>query len=213
MTIVEQIAVSEARPLIDQLLLEQLAYPEIVKKVAEKKEIIFTAEDIERYHKESYKSGDSPLRQVIQVTQDLSNGEPPALDEFSKLSMHFSFKKTNEDLDLIYERIRDLRAGARVNLDDPTYDRRIKEYLSQAEAIRTRVYRHQYEQIRHAVLLTVGKKICMAAISILMPYIHKDYRAEAMRKFQSAVEPMLDIRSVPDIPVDVAAEPIPEKAP
>ena len=204
MTIVERISISEARPFIDQLLLINEPSGSVSRKVAEKYGVLFEPSAIEQYRQELSKSGDNPLQQIVKVTQDISNNEMPPTDEFSKLSLNFSFQKTNEDLDLIYARVRSLRAHAEANPDDPTFDRRIKDYLSQAEAIRTRVFRHQYEQIRHAILLTVGKKLCTAAISILIPYIHKEHKAEAMRRFQSAVESLLDIKSVPDMPADIA---------
>jgi len=208
MNIVDKIVTSEARPLVDQMLLAQSPLNEIIRKVAEQYKLIFEVEDIERYRKESFIQDDSPMRQIARVTQDISNVEPPPTDEFSKLSLNFSFQKTNEDLELLYGRIRKLAPLAEKYPEDPTYDRRIKEYLSQAEAIRTRVYKHQYEQIRQAVLLTIGKKICTAAISILMPYIHKDFRMEAMRRFQASVEPLLDLKSMPEMPADITKESI-----
>jgi hypothetical protein len=186
------------------MLLEQATSEAIAKAAAAKHGTDFDTASIERYRKEAFGKNDSPLQQVVKITKDLTSSEPPPLDEFGKLSFNFSFKKTNDDLELIYDRIRYLRGFAEDNPEDSSYDRRIKEYMSQAEAIRTRVFRQQYEQIRHAILLTVGKKLCMAAISILMPYIHKDFRDEAMRRFQAAVEPLLDLKAVPDIPKDMA---------
>lgn len=206
MTILEKITSSDARPLIDSMLLERATPVQIVRAVADKHGEVFEVSDIERYRDEVAARGDSPLTQIVKLTQDISNAEPPAMDEFSRLSLNFSFKKTNDDLELLYDRIRKLRVCADREPEDPTYDRRIKEYMAQAEAIRTRVFRHQYEQIRHAILLTTGKKLCTAAISILMPYIHKDYKAEAMRRFQAAIEPLLDMKSMPAMPPDVAAE-------
>ena len=46
----------------------------------------------------------------------------------------------------------------------------------------------------------------MAAISVLMPYISKDFKEEALKKFQSAIEPLLDAKAVPNVPSDI--EPI-----
>jgi ribosomal protein S15P/S13E len=203
MDIVEKITASEARPLIDGLLLENTPCNDISAKVAEEFGVLFAPEGIEKYRNRGLNDENAAIRQIVKVTKDLANNEMPATDELSKLSMNFSFQKTNEDLALLYDRIRKLLPHAEANPDDPTFDKRIKEYLAQAEAIRTRVYRHQYEQIRQAVLLSTGKKICTAAISILMPYIHKDFRSEAMRRFQSAIEPLLDMKSVPDMPADI----------
>ena len=202
MTITEKIAASVARPYIDELILLSEPSSTIAQKVAAKSGILFDPAAIETYRQELSKGGNSPLQQVVRVTQDLANNDLPPTDEFGKLSMNFSFKKTNDDLDLIYERIKDLRKFATANPEDGSYDRRIKEYLAQAESIRTRVYTHQYEQIRQAILLTTGKKICTAAISILMPYIPKMMKEEAMRRFQAAIEPLLDLRSLPDMPLE-----------
>jgi hypothetical protein len=209
MNILDTIAASEARPYIEELILAAAPSSEISLRVAEKFDVLFSPQVIEQYRQKALKDGNSPMQQIVKVTQDLANNDLPPLDELSKLSANFSFKKTNDDLELLYDRIRKLRKCADEEPEEASYDRRIKEYLAQAEAIRTRVFRHQYEQIRHAILLTVGKKLCTAAISILMPYIHKDHRQEAMRRFQAAIEPLLDMKSVPEMPIDVveASEP------
>lgn len=203
MTIDEAIAASPARPFIDELILKNTPSSVISSRVAEKYDVLFDPAGIEKYRQKAISSENSPLQQIVKVTQDLSNNELPALDQLSRLSANFSFQKTNEELDMLSDRIRKLLVLADQNPEDPTYDRRIKEYLSQAESIRTRVFRHQYEQIRHAILLTVGKKLCTAAISILMPYIPRDNKKEAMRRFQAAIEPLLDMKSVPDMPADI----------
>lgn len=203
MNVLEKIVASEARPLIDGLILSKVPSSEIVDQVIEKYGTIFDIKAIEQY-RQSVINGPEHINQIVKVTQDLGNRELPPTDELSKLSMNFSFQKTNEDLEMLYDRIRKLKKLADDNPDDPTYDRRIKEYMAQAEAIRTRVFRHQYEQIRQAVLMTIGKKITTAAISVLMPYINKEYKPEAMRRFQAAIEPLLELKTPDPIPSDIS---------
>jgi len=205
MTILERIAAHEARPLIEALIAERAPSSAISEAVVQKYGILFEPADIEKYRQQSMLEEGSPIRQIVKVTGDLAGSELPPTDELSKLSFNFSFQKTNEDLDLLYDRIRKLKVLADANPDDPTFDRRIAEYISKAEAIRTRVFRNQYEQIRQAILLTIGKKICTAAISILFPYIPKDFRPEAMRRFQASIESLLDAKVIPDAPADAIA--------
>ena len=203
MNIVEKIAVSDARSLIDKMLLEKRSCSDICREVADKHKLVFHPDDIESYGKEMFLRGNSTIHQVIKVVRDINANELPGNSEFEKLSMNFSFQKTNEDLDMLYDRIRQLKKLADANPEDASYDKRIKDHLAQAEAIRTRVFRHQYEHIRKAVLLSQGKKICLAAISVLMPYIHRDHKDEALKKFQAAIEPLLDAKAIPDRPDDI----------
>ena len=204
MTIRDKISASPSRPIIDQGLMEGLPYATIAQRVRESSGEIFEPSGIADYHNQAFKHGDSTVHQIIQMTQNLDSGELPANNSNDKLSAYFSFSKTAEDLDLIYDRIRELRNNARANPSESTYDRRIKDYLAQAESIRNRVFRHQYENIRRAVLMTVGKKICLAAVSILIPYVNREKKQEALRRFQAAIEPLLDPKIIPPPPADIA---------
>ena len=206
MTIIEKIAASPARPLIDGLIMEDTPSSLISTQVAEKHGVLFEPAEIEQYRQKALTDKNGPFQQIVKVTKDLSSAELPASDELSRLSVNFSFQKTNEELEWLNERIKKLLKLADEEPEEPSYDRRIKEYLAQAEAIRTRVFRHQYEQIRQAIMMTVGKKICVAATSILMPYIHKDHKQEAMRRFQAAIEPLLDLKSPAPMPAELVEE-------
>jgi hypothetical protein len=86
---------------------------------------------------------------------------------------------------------------------DDTYDKRLIGYLAQAESIRTRVFRYQYEQMRKAVLLNIGKKLCMAAINIFLPYVHSEKRKEAVAKFEDVIKPLLGLTAVNEEPADI----------
>jgi hypothetical protein len=196
---------SDVRPTVDSLLLKGTSAEMIARQVKERHDVDITVSSISKYRQEYWKKGNSPIHDIIEVSADLSK-DFPAENDRDRLFQHFTFKSTNDDLDLIYDRIRQLRVLANQEPDKSSYDKRIKDYLSQAEAIRTRVFRHDYDRIRKAVLISVGKKLCMAAISILMPYIRDDKRKEALNRFQSAIEPLLDMKAVPDIPSDMSSD-------
>lgn len=201
---IDKIESSPVRPVIDKYLTEGLDSKVIVARIADEQSVIFTVDEIKEYAKKFRVSSTMVVNQVVNTLQDISKRDMPPMSEMDRLASNFSFTRTNDDLDLIYDRIRQLRTLAEANPDERSYDVRIKDYLAQAESIRTRVFRHQYEHIRKAVLMTVGKKICAAAISVLMPYIHKELRAEALKRFQSSVEPLLDMDAVPAMPDDIA---------
>lgn len=196
-----KIAQSHMRPLIDELLMKGLSAKKIARQLYESgQEETFSENTIADYRANFFRQGDSPLMQVVKVTQDLADNDPPPTTDHETLAAHFTFKSTKEDLDLIYDRIRKLKVLADNNPDDDQYDLRIKGLMDQAEKIRARVFKYQYEQIRRAIMLTIGKKICMAAVSIFLPYIAPNKRDEAVRRFESMIGPLLDVRKLPDDP-------------
>lgn len=204
-----KISTSSLRPMIDELLLRGLSAKKIARHLYESgQEETFSEGTIADYRANFFRQGDSPLMQVVKVTQDLGDNEPPPSNDHETLAQHFTFKSTKTDLDLLYERIEKLKVLADAHPDDDQYDNRIKSYMDQAEKIRNRVFKFQYEQIRRAIMLTVGKKICMAAVSIFLPYIPAEKRTEAVQRFESMIGPLLDIRKLPDAPgnVDVAGD-------
>ena len=198
-----RIETSDARPLVDDLMMRGNGDSVIALQVKQKFGLGFSSEAVREYRREHFEAGKSAIHQIIKVTKDIANNDLPPDNDRDVLAVYFSFKKTTEDLDLVYDRIRKLKTHAEAEPEKPSYDKRIKDYLAQAEAIRTRVFRHQYENIRKALLLTIGKKLCLAAVSILMPYINPDKKDEALRRFQSAIEPLLDAKAVPDMPEDI----------
>jgi len=199
-----KVAQSSIRPLIDELLVKGFSAKKIARQLYESnQEETFSEGTIADYRANFFRAGDSPLMQVVKVTQDLGANEPPPSNDHETLAQHFTFKSTKFDLDLLYERIAKLKTLADAHPDDDQYDNRIKSYMDQAEKIRGRVFKHQYEQIRRAIMLTVGKKICMAAVSIFLPYIPAEKRNEAVSRFESMIGPLLDIRKLPDAPGEV----------
>ena len=163
----------------------------------------FNEKTIKDYRDNIFRQKDGPIGAIVQVTKNLADNELPATSERELMSRHFSFKSTNADLELIYSRIRVLREKADLWPWDDTYDRRITTYLAQAEGIRTRVFRYQYENIRRAVLMNIGKKIVTAAISVFLPYVLPGKRKEVVGRFQNMVAPLLGLPAIPKEPEDI----------
>jgi hypothetical protein len=199
----DRVAASKARALVEELLIAKKPYAEISQVVAEKAGEAFEPDEIRAYDNEYLKSGKGLITQVLDVAKDLHRSEIPAIDEVDQIAKHFSFQKTNEDLEMIYDRIRALKRDAALNPGDDTYDARIVKYLAQAEAIRSRVIKNQFDNLRKTILLNIGKKIASAAVSVFMPYVSAGKRDEAKRRFMSAIEPLIDAEVTPDVPEDI----------
>ena len=203
MNMADRVAASKSRGLIEELLISKHTCDDIIKIVALKTGEAFELEEIKEYQKEYLNKGRGLVSQVFDVARNMAKAELPVVDEVDQLSKHFSFQKINEDLELIYNRIRELKHAADMNLEDDTYDVRIVKYLAQAESIRTRVVKNQFDGLRKSILLTIGKKIVVAAVSVFMPYIPTAKRDEAKRRFLSAIEPLIDAEVLPPKPVDI----------
>jgi hypothetical protein len=200
-----KISQSPLRPAIDELILRGLSAKKIARHLFETgASDTFSEKTISDYKSNFFRTQDSPLMAVAKVAQDLVNNDPPKNGDM--FASHFTFTSTKADLDMIYERIEALKKLAKENPDDEQYDKRLFAALESAGKIRDRVYKFNYEQIRRSILITVGKKICMAAVSIFLPYIAKDKRAEVLERFESAVTPMLGIRDLPGDPDTEEAE-------
>jgi hypothetical protein len=198
-----KISQSELRPQIDELLARGYSPKRIARILVEEGKEAFSENTISEYKRNYFRREDSPLMSVVKVARNLAENELAPTNSREYLAHHFTFKKTKEDLDRIYERIRTLEKLAKEEPDDDSYDKRICHYMDMAEKIRVRVFRHQYEQMRRAVLVTIGKKICMAAVSIFLPYIASEKRDEAVRRFEDMVQPLLGVGAVPEEPEDI----------
>lgn len=213
MALGNKIAQSPLRPTIDELILKGFSSKKIAHHLFESgASDTFSEKTISDYKANIFRQKDSPLMAVAAVVQNLTDNDPPPGNNSEMLASHFTFNSTKADLDFIYSRINTLKILAEANPEDDQYDKRIQDYMNRAEKIRERVFKFQYEQIRRAILVSVGKKICMAAVSIFLPYVNKDKRAEAVERFESAVTPMLGKRDMPSEPFAEDAE-IVESAP
>lgn len=196
---------SEIRPFIDERFLAGDNVHKVSMAVHAKYGVCLSSQILKDYRDFCLANGSSPLQQVIKVTENLAKNDMPPQDGRDAIAQHFSFNRDATELDMLYERIRKLMVLADEHPENPTYDRRAKEWMAHTEAIRMRVYKFQYEQVRRAILVTVGKKLVLAAVSILLPYIPVCFREEALKRFQNAIEPLLDARELPDTPVDISS--------
>ena len=199
----DRIASSPARALLEQKLLAGTPLDKIAQEIATETGEAFDVGAIEMYQAKYLAAGKGLCNDVINVSRDLSKFEMPAVSEIDTLSSYFSFKKTNEDLNLIYERIRELNTLAKSNPDNDSFDKRISEYIKRADCIKERIVKSQYEDLRKSLLLNMGKKLVIAAIGVLMPYIAHDRRDEARKRFMSAIEPLINNEMVPPDPSDI----------
>lgn len=199
----DRIASSPSRALLEQKLLAGTDPEKIALEIATETGEAFDVDGIKSYQKKYLEPGKGLVNDVINTTKDLSKFELPAVSEIDTLSSYFSFKKTNEDLDLIYTRIRELKKKAEEFPEDDSYDKRMSEYLKRADCIKERIVKSQYEDLRKSLLLNMGKKLVIAAIGVLMPYIAYDKRDEARKRFMSAIEPLINNEMVPPDPEDI----------
>lgn len=190
----DKVAQSDKRALIDDLLLKGMPPKRIVLYLRNVHNFNdFTEKAIADYRAVHFRSENGLVAQIIKASQELADREPPATSDRELLAGYFSFKATNDDLKLLYDRIKTVKEFAEKYPFDESYDERLVKLMAQAESIRTRVFRHQYEHIRKAVLLNIGKKICMAAVNVFLAYIPSDRRKEAVQKFEAIVKPMLEM--------------------
>jgi hypothetical protein len=189
--------------IIEEMLIARKPIPDIMVAVAEKTGEAFDIDDITEYNKEYMMTGKGLINEVINVAKDMSKHEIPAVTDADQLARFFSFKNTNDDLTMIYDRIRELRAAAPKHPDDDSYDGRVVKYLDQAEKIRARVIKNQFDNLRKTILMTIGKKIASAAVGVFLPYVTAARRDEARKKFMAAIEPLIDSEMAPPVPEDI----------
>lgn len=199
----DKVAASQARALIEEMLLARKPIPEIMQAVAAKTGEAFDIDDIKAYREEYTDKGRSLITEVLGISKNMAQHEIPPLTDADQLSQYFSFKNTNDDLEMIYDRIRELREDAKKRPEDDTLDSRVIKYLDQAEKIRQRVIKNQFDDLRKTILLTIGKKIASAAVSVFLPYVTPSRKDEARKKFLSAIEPLIDSEIVPKVPDDI----------
>lgn len=199
----DRVAASKARAFIEEMLIARKPLSDIIKAVAEKSGEAFDVDDINEYNKDYLLQGKGLVNEVINMSKDIAKHECPPTSDAEVLAKYFSFKDTTDNLDMIYARVRELREEAKKHPDDDSYDSRVVKYLDQAEKIRARVIKNQFDNLRKTILLTIGKKIASAAVGVFLPYISSTNRDEARKKFLAAIEPLIDTEMVPKTPEDI----------
>ena len=199
----DKVAASRARALIEEMLIARKPLQEIMRTVAEKTGEAFDETDISEYNKDYMLTGKSLVSEVINMSRDMAKHDCPPASDADHLAQFFSFKNTTDDLEMIYNRVRELREEAKKHPDDDSYDGRVVKYMDQAEKIRARVIKNQFDSLRKTILLTIGKKIAAAAVAVFLPYISQSHKDEARKKFLDAIEPLIDTEMVPKVPEDI----------
>lgn len=164
---------------------------------------VITVEMLYAYKQKYSFKGKSLTETVVKATQDLVKSELPPSTDIDELSIYFSYKRINEDLQIIYDRIEALNRLAIDSPGDDSYDKRIDNYIKRAESIRQGIIKNQFNNLRKAILLNIGKKIAVAAIGIFMPYVSPVNRDEAKRRFMAAIEPLLNMDIIEKEPINI----------
>jgi hypothetical protein len=200
----DKIAVSKSRVLVEEMLIASKPMTEIIKVIAETTGEAFDLDDVKAYDRDYLQQGKGLVNEVLNVSRNMAKTEIPPANDAEQLAAYFSFKNTTTDLDMIYARIRELRNEALKHPDDDSIDARIVKYLDQAEKIRSRVIKNQFDSLRKTILLTIGKKIASSAVAVFLPYIFKsEKRDEARKKFLAAIEPLINSEMTPTPPADI----------
>ena len=199
----DRVAASKARALIEECFLARKRPHEIVIIVAERTNECFDVEDLRAYYHEYMEKGHSLIADCLMVAKDLSCNELPAVTDSDELAKFFSHKNTTEDLRMIYDRVRELTTIAKANNADDSFDARIVKYLDQAEKIRGRVIKNQFDSLRQSIVVNVGRKMVVAAIASFLPYVGPKYKTEAKEKFLKSIEPLINTDWTPTVPDDI----------
>ena len=189
-----QIVENKNRALIDDLLIKGMPINRIVRYMAAMYNDLITEKTLRSYRDNYFNSDKGIVAQIIKATHELSDKALPEGSDRELVAGYFSISQTNEDIKSLYDRIKVLRAFADKYPFDESYDKRISEYTALIERVKDRVYKQQYEQIRKAIILNIGKKICLAAINIFLPYIEADKRKDVVTRFENVIKPMLDLK-------------------
>lgn len=191
-----KIASSKNRLDIESKIIAGVSAEEICMYALREHNEVLTVPDIEEYKAKYILPCKGLIHKIAESAKDLSKREIPPVSEVDRLSGFFSFQKANEDLDMIYSRIKELKALAVSDPSEDSYDKRIAEYLKRVDAIKASLLKNQFEDLRRSVLMNIGKKIAIAAINTLLPFIKFEDRDVARQKFMRAIEPLVN----PEVP-------------
>lgn len=167
---------------IKDMSFEQIAI-EITKKFNE----IFTPGEVQDYYDNYISQGKSAVGQIVEAAKDVANIEFDFDKDLQNITARFSYDVLSKEFELIYDRIRELYAYAKLNPDNGSYDKRIVAYLERANQLRGFIIKDSFKELKKAVISDVGKKIIIAAISTFIVYIPDDKKEEAKNKFLNAI--------------------------
>ncbi len=199
-----KIANSKNRLDIESKIIGGMSDHDICLYALDKHKEVLNLADVIAYKREYLMQCRGLIHRIADAAKDLNKKEMPPVSEVDRLSGFFSFQKANEDLNMIYSRIRELHSLAIADPTEDSYDKRIAEYLKRVDTIKASLLKNQFEDLRRSVLLNIGKKIVIAAINIFLPYIKADERDIARQKFMNAIEPLINPET-PKEPEDIEA--------
>jgi hypothetical protein len=146
---------------------------------------VFEPFDVEYYIKKYISSGNSIVKKVADAADVSFNlGIDNSILEVSR---RFSISEINKEFEIIYDRVKKLYELAKIYPDDPSYDRRIVAYLERASILRSVIMKDYMTEIKKNIMLDIGKRIILGAISIFIPYIPDSKKIEAKNKFMSFI--------------------------
>jgi hypothetical protein len=150
---------------------------------------VFEPFDVDYYIKKYISNGKAIIQKVVDAANEsLSLNIDNSVLEVSR---KFSISEINKEFEIIYDRIKKLYELAKIYPDEPSYDRRIVAYLERASILRSVVMKDYMTEIKKNIMLDIGKRIILGAISIFIPYIPDSKKIEAKDKFMAFISNLL----------------------
>jgi len=150
---------------------------------------VFEPLDVEYYINKYISNGNAIIQKVVDAAEESLNlGIDNSVLEVSR---KFSISEINKEFEIIYDRIKKLYELARMYPDEPSYDRRIVAYLERASILRSVVMKDYISEIKKNIMMDLGKRIILGAISTFIPYIPDTKKIEAKDKFMAFISNLL----------------------
>jgi hypothetical protein len=150
---------------------------------------VFEPFDVEYYIKKYISNGKAIIQKVVDAANESLNLNID--NSVLEVSRKFSISEINREFEIIYDRIKKLYELAKIYPDEPSYDRRIVAYLERASILRSVVMKDYMTEIKKNIMLDIGKRIILGAISIFIPYIPDSKKIEAKDKFMAFISNLL----------------------
>jgi len=150
---------------------------------------VFEPFDVEYYIKKYISNGRAIIQKVVDAANESLNLNID--NSVLEVSRKFSISEINREFEIIYDRIKKLYELAKIYPDEPSYDRRIVAYLERASILRSVVMKDYMTEIKKNIMLDIGKRIILGAISIFIPYIPDSKKIEAKDKFMAFISNLL----------------------
>ncbi len=161
---------------------------EMTKKFNE----IFSPEEIEEYYDEIIAQGKAIVGQIADAAKDVATVDFDFDADLTNVIARFSYDVISKEFEIIYDRIKTLYNLSKQDPDNPSYDKRIVSYLERANQLRSFVLKDAFNELKRTLILDIGKRIIISAISTFIPYIPEDKKDEAKNKFMKSIENLIN---------------------